>query len=706
MGNLMTSMYTGVSGLRVNQHSLNITAHNVANVDTKGFTRQQILTKDFTYNTIGQSYNSALQVGLGTDMSIVRQVRDVFMDKAYRLEVGRQGFYEAQHSSVEEIENLFGELEGEAFKNNLSDLWTAFSDLAEEPGSIVKRGIVVSTAQSFIDRAAVISKQLKEYQENLNMQIQEQVDRINQIGEQIRDLNKEIRKYESSGQQANDLRDTRNLLLDELGGLVNCSYKEDAYGVVSINIEGVQFLVDDQLTRMATEKMVTEDEKKKADTINKLSAKLQDIFKNGLDIDGDNVIDLTGLQAVKASNEWKELKKYGNVTAKVDNNGDLYVERNEVPLIAAGKVNEVLPKQSDMLKVVWKGNGLGDVFRLTGNYDSASNTDVGSLKGLVVARGAYDAKYTDLPIEANYKDPNGNWLPNGEKEYKDAIKEYNKTISSSTLMMTQAQFDFLVHEVVTKINDILCPNIAVTKDAIKNLVDKKTHGAGTVDANATITLEDGTVYTMADLADADLLMLDEIKSSTGMDEDKTIGEAIFNRKSTERYMKATLKDDQGNLITLYIYNKEYESDNYSLFTTDEIEINEEILQDFSKIPLSYNVYSGFFGGYDMETANKLLKIWDDKGLQLDPNSITTYNFSDYYSAMTSGIAYRGELYYGISENQKEMANTLDNKRQEVMGVSSDDELTNLIKFQHAYGASSRYINVINEMLEHVIERLG
>ncbi len=695
MANLMTSMYTGVSGLRVNQYSLNVTAHNVANIDTLGFTRQQILTKDFTYNTIGQSYNSAMQVGLGTDMTIIRQVRDIFMDKAYRLEVGRLGFYEAQDETVQEVENLFGELDGVAFKNNLSDVWSAISELAEEPDNIVKRGILVTTSQSFINRAAVISKQMKEYQENVNSQIQEKVDRVNEIGDQIRALNTAIRRNESAGQQANDLRDSRNLLLDELSGLVNCSYKEDAFGIVSVNIEGVQFLTEDHITYMATEPMISEREQQKADKVNELADKILNNY-------GDNVA------AVKASPEWKELKEYGELDASLKN-GKLYVTRNGVPLISDGKVDEVLPKQSNFLNVVWKGNGLGDVFRMTGDYNSADNTDVGSIKGLLVARGVYEAKYTDLPRESTYQDKDGNWLVNGEEKYKEALKEYNKTVNASTIMMAQAQFDQLIHDVVTKINDILCPNIEVSDDTLKNLIEKK---GGTVPAGgAQVKLADGTI---ASIATDDLLMLDEIGSSTGMDDDRTIGEALFNRKSTERYTEATLTDaagneilgDDGKPIKVYLYNKEYESNNYSLFTIDEIEINEEILQDFSKIPLSYNKYSGLFGGYDMETGKKLMNIWDDKGLRLDPNSLTTYNFADYYASMTSGIAYRGGLYRGVVEDQQVMVSTLDDKRQQVAGVSSDDELTQLIKFQHAYNASSRYINVIDEMLEHIITRLG
>lgn len=696
MGNLMTSMYTGVSGLKVNQHSLNVTAHNIANIDTIGYTRQQVLTKDFTYNTIGKSYISAMQVGLGTDMSVVRQVRDVFMDKAYRLELGRQNFYETQYEAVEEIENLFGELEGVAFKNDLSNLWSSLSDLAMEPDNIVKRGILVTRAQGFINRASVISKQLKEYQENLNSQIQEKVDRVNQIGERIMELNEAIRKYQSSSQQPNDLRDERNMLLDELGGLVNCTYKEDVFGTVSINVEGVQFLVDDQLTRMATEKMVTPREEEKAQKVNDLAAKILDIYENG-----------GGMAAVKASDEWIELKEYGRITAKEDANGDLYLERNEVPLISGGAVQPVLPKQSNLLNVIWKGNGLGNVFRLNGDYSTAKNTDIGSLKGLLVARGVYDAKYLDIPDDADYKDANGAWLDGTGEKYKTALDEYNRNIAPCIMMQTQGQFDKLIHDVVTAINDVLCPNIEVTEDSIKNLVEKK---GGTAQTGMKVVMPDGTEMAL----DGDMLMLDEIGASTGMDENKTIGEALFNRKSTERYTIASLtdaagneiKDADGNPIKVYVYNKEYESDNYSLFTIDEIEMNEKILQDYSKIPLSYNKYSGLLGGYDMETANELLHLWDQKGLKLDPNSITTYNFADYYAALTSEIAYKGNLYNEIAVNQQDVTNTLDNKRQEVAGTSSDEELTNLIKYQHAYNASSRYINVINEMLEHIITRLG
>ena len=146
----MTSMWTGVSGLRVSQTSLNTTAHNISNIDSKGYVRQQMLLTNGVYNNIGATHISTLQVGLGSDVQAIRQVRDVFLDKAYRLEVGRQEFYQVQADTATEIETILGEFGDTTFATSLADLWSAITDVAEEPDSIVKRSLLASTASSFI----------------------------------------------------------------------------------------------------------------------------------------------------------------------------------------------------------------------------------------------------------------------------------------------------------------------------------------------------------------------------------------------------------------------------------------------------------------------------------------------------------------------------------------------------------------------------
>lgn len=693
MGNLMTSMYTGVSGLIVNQTSLNTTAHNISNVHTSGYTRQQILSSDFTYNRIGESANAYMQVGLGTDMAAIRQVRDTFLDKSYRLELGRENFYETQYEAVEEIESLFGELDGEAFKNTLSDMWTAIAELAKEPDSTVNRGILVTTASSFLQKAENIYSQLSTYQINLNSDIQKKVNRINEIGNQIKDLNKIIRTNESSGQRANDYRDTRNTLLDELGSLVNITYKEDAYGMVNVSVEGVQFVSDDTVFPMETKRTITEEEQEKTDKINQYISDIKTLFD---DLTSQSKSPEEISEAVKQSTAWNELKKYGKITYSSTEG----LKFNDYTVMnKAGKIDKVLPQQSDLLSVFWKGNGCGEVFRLNGEYSSQSNTDVGSLKGLLVSRGVYEANYTNIPREENYETT---------KEYEAAVNEYNRYLNPSVVMATQAQFDQLVHEVVTVINNILSPNTKVTEGKISELLTNTTNqqvDESKVDlTTATITLEDGTVVNASDVQ-----IFDSIQAGCGMDDKATQGEALFERKNCARYTKGTLKVEIDGKLTskdVWVYNEEYDSDNYSMFSIGQVEINEDILNDYNKIPLSNNKYSGLFGSFNQEICSALMDAWDQETLKINPNTLTVNNFQDYYSTMTSEIAYRGSTYNSIAKNQSDMVESIDNQRQEVCGVSSDEELTNLIKYQHAYNASSRYINVIDEMLEHVIEKLG
>ena len=184
--------------MRVNQTSLNTTAHNISNIDTKGYVRQQVLQKDSPYNTIGMTHISPLQVGVGSSMDAIRQVRDVFLDKAYRLEVGRQEFYQVQSDAAKEIETILGEFGDTTFSTSLSDLWSAITDVAEEPDSIVKRSILASTATSFISYAEALDDQLNEYQKKVNEKIVSQVNRINDIGDEIQKLNTEIVYQESS----------------------------------------------------------------------------------------------------------------------------------------------------------------------------------------------------------------------------------------------------------------------------------------------------------------------------------------------------------------------------------------------------------------------------------------------------------------------------------------------------------------------------
>ena len=617
---LFGDLSVGTSGLKAGQYGLNVVAHNLANVDTEGYVRQQMVYDSSPYILIGQTSVSPMQVGLGVDPAQVRQVRDVFLDKAYRQESGRQGYYEAQRDAVKEIEDLFGELQGVAFQDTLKDFWVSLQELSKEPDSRVAQATFVETAINFVERSDKIYKQLKEFQLNLNTNIREKITRINQIGREIFDLNKKIVFYESSEvENANDYRDQRNKLLDELSTMVKIDYKEQIDGRVTVAIEGGSFVTEDFVYRM----------------------------------------------------DYLTMAQY-------------YEQQGiEIPLDEA----------ADILIPVWPHLGGAEVFDWSQVPSTAANSDIGTLKGCLQARGTRIGKYTDIPLEPkieDYTDEDGD-VDMEEYNlaldlYEEATKEYNLKVESSIMMRTQAQFDQLVHGVVTIINDTLCPDKEVT-----------------IAAGTTITLDDGSSYTYEE--DTKIRIFDEEHAPVGVDESSTPGEELFSRKTVRRYMDPqdiTLAD--GTVLeNVRIYNKENADDNYSLYTLGEIEVNDRIVENKSKLPV---INANGTGDYDMDMIKRLLSRWQEPFATLSPNTLTYNNVTNYYTQFIGEIATKGDEFNILADNQEAMVNAVDDRRLAKTAVSSDEELTYLIRYQHAYNASARYIGVIDDMLEHLIMKLA
>lgn len=590
MSNIFTSLYTGTSGLRTSQAALNTTAHNLANTDTKGYTRQQLLGSDTYYVDDG----SGFQIGLGTTAATVRQIRDVFMDKSYRMENSRTGFYEVQNDTVTEVEDLFGELEGVEFQNTINEMWCSMQELQKEPESLVTRSTFLQTCVSFLERAQNIYTQLDEYQQMLNRKITDTVDRINEIGEQILVLNKKISRYEINGQQANDYKDERNNLLDELSGYVKITYKEAADGI-DVNIEGMQFITGAVLNRLETREI-----------------------KQEISYEDESGEEAIGYQG------------------------------------------------TGLYDVYWRGSNSPKLYD-TLEYSPKQNSDMGSLKGLLITRGTYRADYTDIPVKPKEEDYMDEYDMLDEEAYEAAeeayaieFDNYQKFVKPSMIMRVEAEFDQLVHKIVTKINDVLCPN----------------------------------VYN----EELECYVLDTENCPVGMDEALTMGEGIFNRKSTDRYTKI----EDGDEI-IYVYNEENENDTYSLFTIGELEINSAVMEDFSRIPLSRQ---GNTGDYEMDTCAELLEIWDDADMSLGPDDYTINTFMEYYNAMVSEIANEGSTMRILYENQADMTENVQSQRVGLAGVSGDEELTHLIKYQQAYNSASRYITAVDQMIQDLLNKVG
>ena len=223
MANGFGTLFIGVSGLQSSQNALNTTANNLANVNTTGYVRQQVRFADKTYNKLKDPNKNVnmQQYGLGVSIGDVVHARDIFLDKSYRQENGRKGFYTSFYEITDYVQDLFQELNGEQFKQSVSDLHQAFQELEPNMDNSTQQNLVLEKADLLLSRTKSLYDDMKSYQSNINEQIKDDVDRVNEIGNRIYELNLQIQKVEAGGQEtAMTLRDERDNLLDELGGFV------------------------------------------------------------------------------------------------------------------------------------------------------------------------------------------------------------------------------------------------------------------------------------------------------------------------------------------------------------------------------------------------------------------------------------------------------------------------------------------------------
>jgi flagellar hook-associated protein 1 FlgK len=109
---------------------------------------------------------------------------------------------------------------------------------------------------------------------------------------------------------------------------------------------------------------------------------------------------------------------------------------------------------------------------------------------------------------------------------------------------------------------------------------------------------------------------------------------------------------------------------------------------------------------DYETAKALIDAFDADIYALNPNVTTRCSLNTYYTNLVSQVANSGSVYKNITEAQTITMSSIDAAREQILGVSSDEELSNMIKFQNAFNAASRYINVIDTLLDNIINNLG
>lgn len=246
MGSTFGSYGITNSGMYVSQRGLFVTAHNISNANTPGFSRQQVVISEATPMTYGK-----WQLGLGADIQQTRQIRNVFLDTMYRDENEKLGYWESKEKTIQDVEAILGEPAGDGLQTVMDQFFQGWEELAKDSGSerhLTVRSLVRQRGIALVDTLNHIGSQLDKLQSDMNEEIKIKIDEINTKATQIAELNSAITKAQASNNDANDYRDQRNVLLDELTKMTNAEVVEHPNGAVSVAIGGL-YLVNQERTQ-------------------------------------------------------------------------------------------------------------------------------------------------------------------------------------------------------------------------------------------------------------------------------------------------------------------------------------------------------------------------------------------------------------------------------------------------------------------------
>ncbi len=214
----------GYSGLLASNAALNTSANNIANVETEGYSRQQVTQ---TAAEALRSYTTFGCTGAGVNVSNVERVRDEFYDRKYWENNKQYGEYKMKAYYMNQIQDYFLDDDSvKGFTSVFNEMFAAINELQKSAGDSTLKSQTVGFAKNLTTYFNEMSSNLSKIQEDINEEIKVKVNEINSYAEEIASLNKQITVIELTGTTANELRDQRTLLIDKLSQIVDVETSE------------------------------------------------------------------------------------------------------------------------------------------------------------------------------------------------------------------------------------------------------------------------------------------------------------------------------------------------------------------------------------------------------------------------------------------------------------------------------------------------
>lgn len=245
MANTFFGLNIGTLGIQAANTNLHVTANNIANEHTKGYSRQEATQQATVPLRVYQKYG---MIGSGVEVTSIERIRNEYYDVKYQENQTRYGENNAKQYYMLKIEDTFNEAKVDGFTQEFENLYVeAMEELQKDGSDMTTRSLYLNYSESFIEYVQEIKTDLKLAQEDLNSEVSTYVSKINSLAQEIASINKQINVVELTGANANELRDRRTVLLDELSEIVEINTFEKTYenGKTEFTVQvGTSTLVD------------------------------------------------------------------------------------------------------------------------------------------------------------------------------------------------------------------------------------------------------------------------------------------------------------------------------------------------------------------------------------------------------------------------------------------------------------------------------
>ena len=232
----MRSTFMGLEaskrGLFTQQSALYTTGHNISNANTEGYTRQRV-NMEATLGYPGTGLNAPKtpgHIGTGVQTQSVQRMRDEFVDRQYRQEQNKLGYWESTTKSISQMEDIMKEPSEFGINQAFTDFWKSMEDVIDNPKNAAARQVLVSKGEALAESFNYMDTQLKLIQSNLGNEINVSTKEINSILKQIASINRQIQEVEPNGYMPNDLYDARDVLVDQLNEYIPVSISSVSSG--------------------------------------------------------------------------------------------------------------------------------------------------------------------------------------------------------------------------------------------------------------------------------------------------------------------------------------------------------------------------------------------------------------------------------------------------------------------------------------------